>query len=320
MNIRLGVVIGLLGMALSPERVLGQASNAAIRSDFVRLPDARIHYLEWPGAGATVVLLPGYSLTAHAFREIGQGLSARHRVIAITPRGYGESDAPDSSAYTIATLVSDLRAVLDSLHADRVFLAGHSISGVVVAHFAMRYPERVSRLIFLDAFPYGKAEGGYAVAELDPIPVPPFQGDTTYEAVATWLARYSFTPWRPALEADLRAKPLGAEGARRRVLTARYIEDQWATEPDLTKLRVPSVQLCAIPSVASEYPWIERGTAEYRRAAQHLTETLEPFAQRLCTRFERTVPGGRVVRVPGSHYVFFTNPGVTVRALSPLLR
>ncbi|MEP7347586.1 MAG: alpha/beta hydrolase, partial [Gemmatimonadaceae bacterium] len=300
----LGVAI-TSALALPPQPAHSQTRSVPVRAGFVRVADARIHVLEWAGGGPTVVLLPGYSLTAHVFGEIGGQLASRHRVVAITPRGFGESDAPDSSAYTIATLVSDLRAVLDSLHIDRAVLVGHSLSGTVIAHFALAYPNRVRQLVFLDAFPYFNAEGD-SIETLDPIAVPAFEGDTTYDAVAAYLARYRFVPWRPALDADLRVKPLGAEGERRRRLTAHYIEDQWATEPDLTKLRVPSVEVCATPSVASEYPWLRRGTPDYRRAETFVAKTLRPFAERLCSRFARTVPGARVVRVPGSHYLFFT--------------
>ena len=90
--------------------------------------------------------------------------------------------------------------------------------------------------------------------------------------------------------------------------------------PDLTALRVPSLQLCATPSVGSEYPWIRRGTPAYRRARQYVSETLGPFAERLCSRFGRTVPGGRVVHLQGSHYRFFTKPEKTVQALQRYLK
>jgi pimeloyl-ACP methyl ester carboxylesterase len=314
------LVSAITGLALSHLSAQSPTMNVSFHSGFVRVVDARIHYLEWPGNGSTVVLLPGYSLTAHAFREIAGQLAPRHRVIAITPRGFGESDAPESSPYTIATLVSDLRGVMDSLRIDRSVIVGHSLSGTVIAQFALEYPERVNQLVFVDAFPYNHAEGGDSIEALDPVAVPPFRGDTTYDAAAAYLGRYRFVPWRPALDADLRSKPLGAEGARRRKLTAGYIEDQNTSPPNLTLLRVPSVELCATPSVESEYPWVRQRTPEYRRAQRYVSETLVPFAERLCSRFRRTVPGGRVVRLPGSHYVFFTKPVLTARQLGPLMK
>lgn len=290
------------------------------QSGFVNSRGARIHYIEWPNARPAIVLLPGYSLTAHVFDEVGAQLAADYRIVAITPRGFGESDAPDSSAYTVATLVSDLTAVLVSLRIDRAVLVGHSLSGSVIARFALQHPSRVERLIFLDAFPYFVAEGGDSVTALDPVVPPAFAGDTTYAAVAAYLARYRFVPWRSSFEADLRVKPLGPEGARRRALTATYIQDQWASPPDLSRLTVPSLQLCAVTSVASEYPWLSKTAAEYARAQRYVDQILQPFNKRLCEHFSRTVPHSRVMEVPGSHYLFFTHPEVTVRAIRQFLQ
>lgn len=307
----------LWGAGLSCARSLGDRSPH--RTAFVVHEGVRLHYLAWGTAGPTIVLLPGFSLTAHAFDDIGPILANGHRVIALTPRGFGESDAPDSSSYTIETLVSDLRILLDSLHVDQADLVAHSISGTVATHFALRFPARVKHLILLDAFPYFGAAGGDSVSELNPVAIPDFRGDTTYDAVAAYLARYHYVPWRPALEADLRAKPLGSENARRRVLTTQFIADQWRNPPDLRQLRVPSLEVCAQASVTSEFPWLNPSDTLYARADGYITQHLAPFNQALCQRFKNTVPGGRVIEVPGSHYVFFTEPQQAARVIRDFL-
>lgn len=294
--------------------------RAPHQAGFVKHDGVRLHYLEWPGPGPTIVLLPGFSLTAHVFDEVATTLAENHRVIAITPRGFGESDAPDSSAYTIATLVSDLRVVLDSLYIRQVTLVGHSLAGSVIARFGTQYPKRVDRLIFLDAFPYFAAEGGDSIGALNPVQPPPFVGDSTYAAIATYLGKYWYAPWRPSLDADLRAKDLGPESARRRRLTLGYIRDQRAKPPNLSALRVPTLQLCAVASVGSEYPWLSRSSAEFEGAAQYVENTLRPFQRRLCERFAKTVPKARAESVLGSHYIFFTQPTLTVGAIRSFLK
>ena len=293
----------------SPHRV-GHVSHDGVR----------LHYLSWGTAGSVIVLLPGFTLTAHAFDDIGPRLAVEHRVIALTPRGFGESDAPDdASGYTISTLVEDLHVLLDTLHVTRAALVAHSLSGTVAAHFALRFPERVSHLILLDAFPYFAAAGGDSVAALDPVETPPFQGDTTYDAAAVYLGRYRYVPWRRALDADLRVKPLGQEAARRRTLTTHYIEDQPRHPPDLSQLTVPAVEVCAVASVGSEYPWLQRSAAQFAAAQAYVTQHLVPFNRRLCQRFRDTVPGGRTEHLAGSHYVFFTQPDRTVQVVRRFL-
>jgi pimeloyl-ACP methyl ester carboxylesterase len=291
-----------------------QHDAATHQVGFVQHQGARLHYLEWMRKGSVLVLYPGYSLTAHAFDEVATRLADTYRVIAITPRGFGESDAPDASAYT-ATLVSDLRAVLDSLRIPRATLVGHSLGGSVVARFALEHPQRVDRLIFLDAFPYFAEEGGDSIHALSPVETPPFSGDTTYARIAAYLAEYWFVPWSPALDADLRAKPLGRESARREQVTAGYIEDHKAAPPDVSRLTVPALQLCADLTAATEYPWLPRTSADFVRANHYVEQTLRPFQRRLCERFAATVPHGRVQWIQGSHYVFFTDPAQTASAI-----
>ena len=264
--------------------------------------------------------MPGYSLTAHVFDDVAPKPAGTHRVIALTLRGFGESDAPDDSAYSIATLVDDLRAVLDSLHVGRATLVAHSLSGTVAARFALLYPARVSRLVLLHAFPYVNEEEVDSVDALSPGAPPEFKGDTTYAAVARYLAKYRFVPWRPALLADLRAKPLEPEAGRRHRLTANYIADQWRNPPALGSLTIPSVQVCAVPTTESEFPWLLRGRQAFARAQQYTTASLAPLARRLCARYARTVALGDTGVVRGSHYVFFTQPSRTAALLRRLLK
>ncbi len=306
-------------LAGQPAHVADSWRDAAPhRAGWITRNGVRLHYLDWGGNGPAVVLLPGFSLTAHAFDEIATALSPKFRVIAVTPRGYGESDAPDTSAYTIETMVADLRALLDSLALRRVALVGHSISGSVIAAFAEEHPERVSKLVFLDAFPYIHPEVD-SISALTPVREPPFAGDTTFKRVRAWLTSYRFGSWNAALEADFRVKPMGAEGARRRGLVVHYIADSREHVPDVAALRVPALQLCAMPTMASEYPWLRDGSTDYARARTYLETTMRPFLKRLCSRFARTVPRGQTREVVGSHYVFFISPVSTAQLIKSYL-
>ncbi|MBK8617294.1 MAG: hypothetical protein IPN96_09320 [Anaerolineales bacterium] len=40
---------------------------------------------------------------------------------------------------------------MDSLNIDKAILAGHSLAGVELTHFSASYPERVEKLVYLDA-------------------------------------------------------------------------------------------------------------------------------------------------------------------------
>ena len=301
-----------------PSAALSDASPH--RSTFFVHQGARLHYLDWGGTGPVVVLLPGYGLTAHAFDEIGTMLADGFRVIAVTPRGYGESDAPpESASYTVATMAADLRALLDTLGIGQAALIGHSISGATITAFALAHPDRVSKLVFLDAFPYYAAAGGDSVEALAPVSAPGFSGTMTYPRVRDFLRRYRFNGWSAALEADLRANVLGPELTRRQALTGRYIADSRAAPPDVAAIAAPALQACAIPTAVTEYPWLRPGTSDHARARAYVREVLRPFSRTLCARFSEFVPGGRTEEVAGSHYVFFTRPAPAARMIRRFL-
>src|SRR5688500_11345234 len=266
--------------ARAPGLESGSASerDGGHHSAFIRHQGVRLHYLDWGGDGTPVVLLPGYALTGHAFDDIGMRLASEFRVVAITPRGFGESDAPDSSDYTIATMVADLRAVLDSLGIQRAALVGHSFSGFTISHFAQDYPDRVTRLVYLDAFPYYAAAGGDSISALSPVAPASFSEAMTYDSVRDFLRSYRFGGWSTALEADLQANQLGAELERRRALTDQYIGDQRDNQPDLGAITAPALQVCAIPQVRTEYPWIAEGSEAYSRASNYVGQVLQPFS------------------------------------------
>lgn len=99
-------------------------------------------------SGSPVLLVPGWGCSVYAFRHNMPDLvNAGYRVIAVDLKGHGLSDKPiDPSEYTIDSLVEHLRDILDALSLERPFMAGHSMGGSLLYHFASRYPERARAL------------------------------------------------------------------------------------------------------------------------------------------------------------------------------
>jgi hypothetical protein len=93
-----------------------------------------------------------------------------------------------------------------------------------------------------------------------------------------------------------------------------------AHPPDLRRLRTPALQVCAMPTAASEYPWVRASTAEGKTVERYVSETLRPFAARLCRRFASDVADGQTIEIIGSHYVFFTKPALAARTIRDFLR
>ena len=91
-----------------------------------------------------VLLVHGYGCSVFVFRRNMPALAdAGFRAIAVDLKGHGLSDKPVApDEYTIESLVEHLREILDALELERPALAGHSLGGSLIYHFAAKYPHR----------------------------------------------------------------------------------------------------------------------------------------------------------------------------------
>lgn len=118
---------------------------------FAWVNNIKLHYVEHPGGDPPLVLMPGLTANAHAFDGLVRGgLSPRFRVLALDLRGRGLSEKPETG-YSLAEHADDVLDLLDTLGLGQVVLGGHSFGGLLTFYMAAKYPERVSKLIILDA-------------------------------------------------------------------------------------------------------------------------------------------------------------------------
>lgn len=136
-------------LAVSLPGMAGDTSSH--KSGYVKADGVRLHYLEWSGGKRGVLLmLAGLGHDAHIFDGFATRFTDSYRVLALTRRGYGESDKP-RTGYDVGTRVEDVRRFLDALGITRVTLIGHSVAGDELTAFAAAYPARVDKVVYLDA-------------------------------------------------------------------------------------------------------------------------------------------------------------------------
>jgi pimeloyl-ACP methyl ester carboxylesterase len=118
---------------------------------WIRVNDIQIHYLDHHGSDPPLVLMPGLTANAHSFDGlIEAGLSPALRVLALDLRGRGLSDKP-ACGYKMSDHAADVLGLLDALKLQKVMLGGHSFGGLLTLYMAACYPDRVSKLVVIDA-------------------------------------------------------------------------------------------------------------------------------------------------------------------------
>ncbi|HEY2527262.1 MAG TPA: alpha/beta hydrolase [Xanthobacteraceae bacterium] len=140
----LGLVLGLLSFA----------AFASPRSKLVDVaPHVRLHVLEDgnPSTRPTLVLIPGWRLTANIWSHQIQAFSRDRRVIAIDPRSQGDSTKTDEGD-TPEQRARDYHALLNALHAGAVVLVGWS-QGVqdVAAYIEQFGTDGVDAVVLVDS-------------------------------------------------------------------------------------------------------------------------------------------------------------------------
>jgi pimeloyl-ACP methyl ester carboxylesterase len=102
------------------------------------------------GAGPAVVLLHGYGETGDMWGLLAADLARDHTVVVPDLRGMGLSSQP-SGGYDKKTQAGDVAGVLDALQIERADVVAHDIGNMVAYAFAAQHPQRVTRLVMMDA-------------------------------------------------------------------------------------------------------------------------------------------------------------------------
>lgn len=103
------------------------------------------------GEGKPLVILHGLFGSADNWFSIARELDKEFTMYLVDQRNHG--DSPHSSAWNYDLMVEDLKELLDDEGLDKAFLMGHSMGGKTVMNFALKYPERVEKLIVADIAP-----------------------------------------------------------------------------------------------------------------------------------------------------------------------
>ena len=121
-------------------------------------PGVTLRYWE-AGAGRALVMLPGLGHAASLYKYQLEGLCDEFRVIALDPRGHGESDKPEGG-YNYHTLAKDLDGFLHALDLNDVTILGHSGGCKIILTYLELYGDSQLRaIVFSDDSPCHLRDG-----------------------------------------------------------------------------------------------------------------------------------------------------------------
>jgi len=105
-----------------------------------------------PEEAEPILFLHGFPESHRTWRAVAPVLAADFRVIAPDQRGFAGSDKPEGvDSYRTDRILEDLIALADALGLGRFTLVGHDWGGAVCWLAALRHPDRIRRLVIVNA-------------------------------------------------------------------------------------------------------------------------------------------------------------------------
>jgi pimeloyl-ACP methyl ester carboxylesterase len=292
------------------------------KTSFVTVNNVRLHYLDWGGKGQSMRFLHGLGDTAHIFDDLAPKFTNQFRVLGLTRRGHGQSEKPDAG-YDTATLVEDIRQFLDALKIERAILAGHSLAGDELTRFAGEHPDRVIKLVYLDAAM--DRAGLIEFMKQSPPELSPNKTDMeSLDSFRRWVSRMSF--WSEACEANLREMMIfSPDGkilreAKPDKVSRLLMQGAMDSHPDYSKIRSPALSIAAVGPSSKVSDVVKALPDSARSKAEDYLSRLTQLQKQEIERFRKRIPNGKVVELTNTdHHCFIRRESEVVREMREFL-
>jgi pimeloyl-ACP methyl ester carboxylesterase len=220
-------------------------------SVFVDVAGMKVHLRdEGPRDDPTpIVLLHGTGSSLHAWEDWASALKDRWRVIRYDMAGFGLTGPSTDGVYSADNDVRLVIAVLDRLGVEHCVLGGNSLGGAVAWRTALAHPERVDKLILVDAGGYPSHPEsvpiGFRLARL-PLITPLLTHTLPRSLVEQGLRNVFGDPGRVTPEMVERAMAMNQREGNRRALVERFRQRRPGTRraaDDSLAHRIPELKL-----------------------------------------------------------------------------
>jgi pimeloyl-ACP methyl ester carboxylesterase len=290
----------------------------------------QLQVLDWGGADKSraMVLITGLGENAHVYDQFAFQFTDYFHVIGITRRGFLPSSQPDPGAtpgagYDFDTRVRDDIAVLDFLGIRKAAFVGHSVAGSELSTLAVKYPDRIDKLVYLDALDLSKR---FQLPDIPPAPYTEADGRSLqiFLAAGERLDDTLRPAWAVCIGVTFDQNGM-ITGSTTPAWVSQAVLLGVETSPptDWTRVEAPRLGIFNQPSIEGKLPYYwylnakdtKKFDENWPGIVQWYTDTINEFA---VTQVGRPKP--IVYRLPDApHYFFFNDQAFVVRVMREFL-
>jgi non-heme chloroperoxidase len=284
----------------------------------------QLEVLDFGGQGSPILLLPGLGATAHSFDELAPLLARKHRVVAMTRRGTGDSSKPDFG-FDTPRLSQDVIEVMAAMKLGQVLLVGHSIAGDELTWLGGHHADRFTGLVYLDAA-YDRsrelAKGSSRYRELQrslpPEPPIPPAALLNFDTMSKFLEERGHIRYPEGeLIAFLRVNHPYLAGTPSIDTRTQQAIKAAIRAPDYAKVKIPALAIYAFEDPGKPLPpWYDTSDSELMANLAELDRLSKEQKRESIALFKAGVEHGQVLELPNStHYLIQSNPLEVLEAI-----
>jgi pimeloyl-ACP methyl ester carboxylesterase len=121
-------------------------------SAFINVNGVRLHYLDWGGAGAPIVVVHATGFLGRVYRPIAEALRSIGHVWSFDQRGHGDSGPAPDGEYTWDNTMNDLAGFIVEMGMEStgVRAFGHSAGATAIGGLAAERPNLSARAVLAE--------------------------------------------------------------------------------------------------------------------------------------------------------------------------
>ena len=223
-------------------------------NDTIVAGDLTFHYVKWGEQGRPIVGIHGLTANAFSFQAWADGLATDYQLYAHDLRGRGDSDKPEHG-YSVPIHAADLAHLIDAWGLERPIVIGHSLGALIALYFAAHYPDKLSKLVLVDAgapLPWHTPEEqpAWLTASINRLgtPIPSFEEYIQRLKLAPFIGPYWNEYFELYFESDVRHNSDGSVASkcyREGILEEGQRYDEARTQDQWANVQAPTLLLRA---------------------------------------------------------------------------